>query len=514
MHFSYLFKNEKPAYYFNRRKTSMDFDLEHYQPMPVRYELRYMMLKHIKEGRDPLPDIQGREETKNDVVRAVLSGSYPYLVSREGTGKTRLAESLAKLLPPVPRIKGCPYNCDPKWPKEWKCPVCHDEEDPEIEFISGSERYSRIQGNEYTNEAKILGVKDIQAIIGGDSPTDPGAFIGTGVLRGNRGVVCVDELPAIPTKVQVLFHPMLQENRIVLEEYNWVRPIDIFFVATGNPTGFSHVNRVPEPLLDRLELIHMGLPNESVEREIMFKEGFRVVDDFFTPPEKPVDVKPLDVNVASFKRQAFAPWWIVEIVEKSVRYTRECPNIERGSSIRGSIKSLDHVYSSTELRSESVSNLADAADGLKLALRGRIRIRADLIGFDESPSAYMMKNNQVVEDVLWYAARDVGKQVLAALDTEPLALAKEITDYKIGSDLSDTPVLKSAVNYMRSINPWNKPVLVNDLETLIREHPEAVEPDVLSDYVDSAVGLLAHTLLALNHVEELKTDFYLPRRMS
>ncbi len=60
-----------------------------------------MMLKKIKAGEDPLPGIEGREETKNDVIRAVLSGSHPYLVSREGTGKTRLAESL---LPPVPRV--------------------------------------------------------------------------------------------------------------------------------------------------------------------------------------------------------------------------------------------------------------------------------------------------------------------------------------------------------------------------------------------------------------------------
>ncbi|HEX9913993.1 MAG TPA: hypothetical protein VGB32_03660, partial [Candidatus Bathyarchaeia archaeon] len=79
--------------------------------MPVAYELRYMMLRKLREGEDPLPDIEGRDETKNDVIRAVLSGGYPYLVSREGTGKTRLAESLAKLLPPVPKIKGCPYNC-------------------------------------------------------------------------------------------------------------------------------------------------------------------------------------------------------------------------------------------------------------------------------------------------------------------------------------------------------------------------------------------------------------------
>jgi hypothetical protein len=258
----------------------------------------------------------------------------------------------------------------------------------------------------------------------------------------------------------------------------------------------------------------MGLPNESVEREIMFKEGFRVVDDFFTPPEKPTGIKPLDVNVASFKRQAFAPWWIVETVEKTVRYTRECPNIERGSSIRGSIKSLDHVYSSSELRGANVSNLRDASNGLMLALRGRIRIRADLIGFDESPSAYMMKNNQVVEDVLWYAARDVGKQVLTALDSEPSKLASDIEGYMKTRELSDFNALQNAVDYMRGVNPWSKPVLVNDLETLIREHPEVVEPDVYSDYVTSAVELLAHTLLALNHVEELNTDFFLPSRMS
>ena len=486
--------------------------------MPVRYELRYMMLKYIKNGKDPLPDIQGREETKNDVIRAVLSGSYPYLVSREGTGKTRLAESLAKLLPKVPRIKNCPYNCDPKWPKDWKCPVCRDEDEPEIELISGTQRYSRIQGNEYTNEAKILGVKDIQAIVSGDSPTDPGAFIGTGVLRGNRGVVCVDELPAIPTKVQVLFHPMLQESRIILEEYNWVRPIDIFFVATGNPAGFSHVNRVPEPLVDRLELIHMGLPNESVEREIMFKEGFRVLDDFFTPPKKSVEATLLKINPTTLKRQSLAPWWIVETVEKTVRYTRECPNIERGSSIRGSIKGLDHTYSNTELRNRSVSNLLDASEGLKLALRGRIRIRTDLIGFDDNPSTYMLKNDEVVDDVLWYASRDVGKSILAALKNviNLIELATDIEKYlKNNSDVSECPVLKKLVDYMRETQPWSKPVIVNDLETLLKEHPEAVDPEIHKEYIQNAVGFITHSLIAENIITQEKffDNIYLPSRM-
>ena len=71
-HRPHYLRTRTKTYKHIRRGAATDFDLEHYKPMPVRYELRYMMLKHIREGKDPLPDIQGREETKNDVIRAVL----------------------------------------------------------------------------------------------------------------------------------------------------------------------------------------------------------------------------------------------------------------------------------------------------------------------------------------------------------------------------------------------------------------------------------------------------------
>jgi len=498
----------------------MEFDLERYQPLPVRYELRYVMLKMLREGEDPLPDIQGREETKRDVIRAVLSNTHPYLVSREGTGKTRLAESLAKLLPPVPKIKGCPYNCDPKWPEEWKCPSCRGEEDPEIELIAGDERYSRIQGNEYTNEAKILGVKDIQAIVQGGSPTDPRAFIGTGVLRGNRGVVCVDELPAIPTKVQVLFHPMLQENKVILEEYAWERPIDLFFVATGNPTGFAHVNRIPEPLLDRLELIPMGLPDEPVERDIMFRERFRVYDEFFSQLREEKPREPLYITAASLKRKVAAPWWVVETIVKTTRYTRDCPNIDRGASIRGSIKALDHTYSSTEMRGGHVSHLGDAVEGLQLALRGRVRLRADLIGFDEREAELMSQTLRVVEDVLWFAVRDIGERVLAGFEGEKRALTREvgeILDSKSGLsyDGSSYPAVAEAVAWMGEIGPGEAEHLVNGLEDQLSRRIEGAEPEVIEEYRFSAVELLANALLATEAIRSFPdaVDIFVPKRM-
>jgi len=497
----------------------MEFDLERYQPIPVRYELRYVMLKKLSEGEDPLPDVQGREETKRDVIRAVLSNSHPYLVSREGTGKTRLAESLAKLLPPVPKIKGCPYNCDPKWPEEWKCHSCRDEEDPEIELISGRERYSRIQGNEYTNEAKILGVKDIQAIVQGGSPTDPRAFIGTGVLRGNRGIVVVDELPAIPTKVQVLFHPMLQEDKIILEEYAWERPIDIFFIATGNPTGFAHVNRIPEPLLDRLEMIPMGLPDEVVEREIMYRERFRVYEDFFVNREEAPPQEPLYIGPMALRRRVAAPWWIVDVIAKTSRYTRDCPNIDRGASIRGSIKGLDHTYSTTEMRDGRVSNLSDTVRGLGLALRGRVRIRADLIGFDEGASDAMAKNNEVVEDVMWYAVRDVGERILAGLDVSDRALAREVDELLSSGggmeNLEAGSAVSEALSWMDEAGPTEAPHLVNDIEDQLRERIEGVDPETVSEYRFSGLELLANALLAMETVRSFsdQSRIFVPKRM-
>jgi Mg-chelatase subunit ChlI len=342
-------------------------DLKGYQPLPVVYQLRYSILEKIKKSEDPLADIQGREEVKKDVLRALLSGTHPYLVSEEGTGKTRLAKSLTKLLPPIPIIKGCPYNDDPKWPRSLLCPRCRASKNPikeyGIELIKGEKRFSRIQGNEYTNEAKLLGLKDIQAIAQGKSPADPEVFTGTGVFRANRGILFVDELPAIRTKVQVLLHPVLEEKKAILEEYNWEHPLDLILIATGNPQGFAHVNEVPRPLLDRLELIYMDLPEEKVEKEIMLKEKFKIkgYDQLVEQPE-PFSYPVLE----DLERKVVVPWWIMDLVNKTVRRSRICRWLDKKASIRGTTKGLDHTYASVELEKRKVANLKDAYQGLKL----------------------------------------------------------------------------------------------------------------------------------------------------
>ena len=390
--------------------------LEQYRPVSLFHELRYEILKRIERREDILPRIQGRREVKDDVARALLSGAHPYLVSLEGTGKTRLARSVSDLLGAVPKIAGCPYHDDPKWPRESLCPRCRSSADPVgefgVEWIRGDERFSRVQGNEYTNESKLLGLKDIQAIASGMSPTDPGTFTGTGVFRANRGILFVDELPAIRTKVQVLLHPIIEERMAILEEYGWEYPLDLCVVATGNPEGFSHVNEVPRPLIDRLETIYMDLPDEETEFAIMSGERSTISND---PKAAPDQVMPAFAE--ALPRKALAPWWLLAVINKAARQSRVCRWVERASSIRGTMRALDHAYSSAELAGRVIAGLEDAAAGLKLALRGRVQLRQDLIDF-ENPRATMAKIDELSDDLVCAALLEIAGEVAVSWDRD------------------------------------------------------------------------------------------------
>jgi Mg-chelatase subunit ChlI len=430
--------------------------------MSVVYQLRGTILRRLKNGEKVLPEIDGRSETKADVLRALLSGAHPYLVSEEGTGKTRLARSLTGLLPDIPAISGCPYHDDPKWPRELLCPRCRESKDPVkefgIEFLSKEKRFSRIQGNEYTNEAKLLGLKDIQAIARGESPSDPKVFTGTGVFKANRGILFVDEMPSIRTKVQVLFHPILEEKKAILEEYNWEHPLDLILVATGNPRGFSHVNEIPRPLLDRLELIYMELPDEEVEKEIILSETFGAEQG----TKVNMSSEPVYPTLDEVKRKVAAPWWVLDTVNKSVRYSRTCPNVENKASIRATSRSLDHTYASCELDGNVAANLRHAYFGLRLALRGRLEIRADLIDYEDTGRAAELVN-ELVSDFMWNIFEDIKENNSLFGEINWQTLGKEVESLLAGEVrmppgrlpheiIEKYPELKKAINLLKKMS--------------------------------------------------------------
>ena len=506
---------------YNDNEIYSSFDFGSYEPLSVVHQIRGSILQRIKLKQPVLPDIDGREESKADIIRALLSGSHPYLVSEEGTGKTRLAKSLTGLLPAIPVIKGCPYHDDPKWSHELLCPRCAASNNPVkeygIDFIAGEKRFSRIQGNEYTNEAKLLGLKDIQAIVGGKSPADPQIFIGTGAFRANRGVLFVDELPAIRTKVQVLFHPILEENKAILEEYQWEHPLDLIVVATGNPTGFSHVNDIPRPLLDRLETVYMDLPDEQIERDIMLTETFRIHSEQDNVTEK---VTVPFVTFDDIKRKVGVPWWILEIVNRAVRHSRICPYVEKKASIRATIRSLDHTYASIEMETRQVANLRHAYHGLRLALRGRIELRADIIDFDNPKKTFNL-GETLVEDFIWNVLEDLpnetgflgdcnreklGSELNSLISSEELPLASGKIPQAI---LVKYDEVNKAIQWMRKVSPEKVgSKLNNDLERVLYDTEDI---NIMEEFNYSAMEFLINICIHSGTLNNVKaSQFFIP----
>ncbi|MDI6775962.1 MAG: AAA family ATPase [Syntrophales bacterium] len=493
------------------------FNLDSYQPVSVVNQLRASILQKIKKGEEILPDIQGREETKRDVLRALLSGYNIYLVSEEGTGKTRLAKSLTRLLSPIPRIKNCPYNDDPKWPAHLLCPRCIEDPVREYELVAGERRFSRIQGNDYTDEAKLLGLVDIQAIVQGRSPTDAMAFAATGIFRANRGILFIDELPAIRTKVQVLLHPILEEKKAILEEYNWEHPLDIVLVATGNPQGFSHVNEVPRPLLDRLELIYMPLPTKEIEMEIMLREKFKT-ENYLQDMGREEDCLPQKINMKENERKVVLPWWIMHLLNESISHSRKCGLLDRRTSLRGSYRALDHTYASAELENRKVGYLQDAVAGLKLALRGRIELKPDLIDF-ENPEESFKRTDEVSEDLLWNAFENLRFSILAECDRE--RLAKDIRQVILCSEeiknltlkLQKYGELNRVIKKMEMVGMEKvKGELLNEREKEVFTEPAAADQETLEQYNYSAFETVLNTALHGNLIaeEEIKGRIFTP----
>jgi Mg-chelatase subunit ChlI len=507
------------------KKSAPRYDLENYHPAPVAYQLRYSILKKIRAGEEVLPDIQGRKEVKDDVIRALLSGAHPYLVSEEGTGKTRLARSVVKLLPPILKIKGCPYNDDPKWPAELLCSRCRQSKHPAKKYglgvVNGERRFSRIQGNEYTNEAKLLGLKDIQAIAQGKSPTDPAVFTGTGVFQANRGILFIDELPAIRTNVQVLLHPILEEKKVILEEYNWQHPLDLVLIATGNPKGFSHVYEVPRPLLDRLELIYMALPDEEVEKEIMLRERFQVKDDYHRGfRESEEELIPNLSWEKGIERTVVAPWWIIEIINKASRYSRICPKLEKKTSIRASSKAADHTYATVEMGNRAVASLGDSYYGLRLALRGRIALSAEYLDFDE-PQKSFRRTDRIVEDLVWNAVEDFApgmfenynKEILAAEIKSILSTQRE----DIPRQLHECEELNKIIGWMKQVAPERTDGrFLNKMEKELTYNPHKVAQNVLDEYNYSALETIVNVAFHKRIIttESRGGQFFIPQKLT
>jgi hypothetical protein len=213
----------------------------------------------------------------------------------------------------------------------------------------------------------------------------------------------------------------------------------------------------------------MELPEEEVEQEIILKETFRVGKKYDGVLENEDITYP---TLAEIERTAAAPWWIMEIVTRSVRYSRTCPYVENKASIRATNRSLEHTYASVEIENGRVANLRHAYYGLRLALRGRLELRADVVDFD-NPQKAVRTTDALVADFMWNVFEDIKNEWQFLNGTDWPKLAGELASGIAGSIQRERRIPDALLS--------NYPELGKTVNLLYKAAPDRVNPELIND---------------------------------
>lgn len=175
-----------------------------------------------------------------------------------GTGKSTAVRGLASLLPPMPAVKGCRFQCDPASPAP-ECPsgcgrrgaklVAINVPVPVVDLPLGA------------TEDRVVGALDLEkALTRGEKAFEPGLL-----ARAHRGFLYIDEVNLLEDHlVDMLLDVAASGSNIVEREGLSVRhPASFVLVGSGNPEE----GELRPQLLDRFGLcVEVRTPADLTER--------------------------------------------------------------------------------------------------------------------------------------------------------------------------------------------------------------------------------------------------------
>lgn len=177
----------------------------------------------------PFTAIVGQENVKKALILNAINPSIGGVLIKgdKGTGKTTAVRALADLLPPIPVVKGCPFNCDPQ-DLDSLCDACKSSE------LLVEEKSMRVVELPLgSTEDRVVGSINIEkALKEGLKALEPGIL-----AEANRNILYVDEINLLDDNlVDVLLDAAAYGINIVEREgVSITHPSNFILVGTMNP---------------------------------------------------------------------------------------------------------------------------------------------------------------------------------------------------------------------------------------------------------------------------------------
>lgn len=256
----------------------------------VKHEVRDNLVARLREGRPLTSGIVGFDDTVlPQLERALLAGHDLIMLGERGQAKTRLVRHLVDLLDEAaPTVADCEILCHPARPTCAHCRELATErgEQLPVVWVDRERRFAEKLATPDVSVADLIGDVDPMRVAEGRHLGDEATIHFGLVPRHNRGIVAVNELPDLPSRIQVALLNVLEERDVQIRGYSLRLPLDVLFVATANPDDYTNRGRIISPLKDRFGAQVRTHYPDRVEDEIAIVDAEAAAP----PPGVPVHV--------------------------------------------------------------------------------------------------------------------------------------------------------------------------------------------------------------------------------
>jgi magnesium chelatase subunit I len=169
------------------------------------------------------------------------------IFGHRGTGKSTAVRALADLLPPLIRVKGCCYGCDPDQADQW-CEDCRARVKRSKRLPRESSRVPVVDLPLGATEDRVCGTLDLErALTAGVKSFEPGLL-----ARAHRGFLYIDEVNLLEDHLVDVLLDVAASGRNVVERegISVTHPARFVLVGSGNPEE----GELRPQLLDRFGL--------------------------------------------------------------------------------------------------------------------------------------------------------------------------------------------------------------------------------------------------------------------